>query len=140
MGELANCTRCDELFVKTLRDICKNCYDEEEIAFKKVVAFLRVKKNREATMAVIVEETDVSEKLITKFIKEKRLLTSQFQKLAYRCETCDKEITSGKICLTCSEKLLRDLANESYEEEREKRLKVKKDEHSTIYYSFKKDR
>lgn len=138
MGELANCTRCDELFIKTLRDICKNCYDEEEKAFKAVKSFLRLKKNREATITEIVEEIGVGGKQITKFIKEKRLLTSQFPNLAYECEKCGANITSGKICSNCSEELLRDLDNESRAEKR--RLEVKDDQHSAVYYSFKKDR
>lgn len=137
MGELANCARCDELFVKTLRNICKNCYDQEEAAYKKVSSFLRLRKNREATMSEIVEVTGVTGKLITKFIKEKRLLTSQFPKLSYPCETCGKQIISGKICSTCSEELALELA--TYEGKREKRMKVKEDQHGDAYYSFKKD-
>lgn len=137
MGELANCAQCDQLFYKSLRNICKNCYDEEENAFKKVKDFLRLRKNREATILEVEEETGVNGKLITKFIKEKRLLTSQFPKLAYPCERCGENILSGKICSTCSKELLRDLNIESQSEER--RLEVKEDQHAAIYYSFKKD-
>lgn len=139
MGELANCTRCDELFVKTLRNICKSCYDKEEKAFKTVSQFLRLKKNREATLSEIVEETGISEKMITKFIKEKRLLTSQFPKLGYPCETCGTTITAGKICSACSEELLRDLDSEARENERAERIKERDKKQSAIYYSFKKD-
>ncbi|ASN04722.1 TIGR03826 family flagellar region protein [Virgibacillus necropolis] len=139
MGELANCTRCDELYVKQMRDICKSCYDEEENAFRMVSQFLRLRKNREATLPEVVEETGVSKKLITRFIKEKRLLTSQFPKLAYPCETCDKNIISGKICSACSKELLRDLDNETHEEERAMRLKELENKQSAIYYSFKGD-
>ena len=134
MAELANCDRCDALFVKTVRNICKSCFDEEEKAFKIVRDFLRVKRNREATVTEVVEETGVSGKQITAFIKEKRLLTSQFPKLAYACEKCGANITAGKICSACSKALLQDLADESRKEER--RLEVKEKQHSTIYYSL----
>ncbi|MFZ3576901.1 TIGR03826 family flagellar region protein [Virgibacillus sp. DJP39] len=138
MGELANCKVCNGLFLKTLRDICKDCYEKEETAFKTVSGFLRMKKNREATMVEVVEETGVSGDLIKKFIKEKRLLTSQFPKLGYPCETCGTSIKSGKICSTCSEELLRDLDSEEREAERVKRLK-EKETSKAAYYSFKKD-
>ncbi|WP_404454315.1 hypothetical protein LG329_05365 [Virgibacillus necropolis] len=138
MGELANCTRCNELFVKTLKDICKNCYNEEENAFQKVSRFLRLKKNREATLPEVEEETGVSGQLITKFIKEKRLLTSQFPKLAYPCEKCGNNINTGKLCTACADELLRDLDSETQVAERVKLLKEKENK-QTIYYSFKKD-
>lgn len=138
MGELANCARCDELFLKTIRNICKDCYDEEENAYKIVSDFLRQRKNREATMITVVEETGVSENLITKFIKDKRLLVSQFPKLGYGCETCGNMINAGRICSECSEGLLRELNTDTYENERTKRMKEMKNK-SAVYYSNKKD-
>lgn len=139
MGELANCARCDELFVKSLREICKNCYNEEEKAFKTVNQFLRLRKNREASLTEIVEETGVSGKLITKFIKEKRLLVSQFPNLGYPCEKCGDKIKAGRLCKSCSEELLQNLDNETRENERAKRLK-ETDNKQAVYYSYKKDR
>src|SRR5699024_11374641 len=94
MGELANCSRCNNVFVKTLRDICQQCYREEEEAFETVYRFLSQRKNREATLMEIVEATGVEEELVIKFIKEKRLRTSQFPKLAYPCEKRSEEHTS----------------------------------------------
>ncbi|WP_430790951.1 TIGR03826 family flagellar region protein [Virgibacillus flavescens] len=139
MGELANCTRCDELFMKTLRDVCKNCFEEEERAFKTVSTYLRQRKNRQATLILVEEETGVSSKLITKFIKEKRLLTSQFPKLGYPCDTCDNTITTGRICSTCSDAILSDLDTESEIEQRTERLSKKENENTPIFYSYKKD-
>ncbi|WP_339227322.1 TIGR03826 family flagellar region protein [Oceanobacillus sp. FSL K6-2867] len=114
MAELANCVRCNAVFVKGLCDICRNCYQEEEDAFQTVYRFLRERKNREATLIEIIEATGVGESLIIKFIKEKRLLPSEFPKLAYPCEKCGNEITSGKLCISCTEELKNDLT--AYEE------------------------
>src|SRR5690625_924300 len=101
MADLANCTRCGTVFVKAIRDICQNCYKEEEKAFETVYHFLRQRKNREAAMAEIVEATGVEESWITKFIKEKRLVTSPFPKLNYPCEKCGKPIRRGRLCPGC---------------------------------------
>ncbi|WP_188454141.1 TIGR03826 family flagellar region protein [Virgibacillus oceani] len=133
MAELANCTRCDAVFVKTIREICQKCYKEEERAFDLVYSFLRQRKNREATLMEIVDATEVEEELIIKFIKEKRLRTSQFPKLAYPCEKCGGNIISGKLCSNCSKELLNDLEQH---EQIEKRVSDNKENNSSIYYSI----
>ena len=109
MQSLANCPRCGNVFVKSLREICPSCYKEEEEAFKIVYQFLKKQQNREATIREIVEATEVEEELVIKFVKEKRLRTSQFPKLAYPCDKCGEQITSGKICPRCSTGLLKAL-------------------------------
>lgn len=100
---------------------------------------MRLRKNREASLTEIVEETGVSGKLITKFIKEKRLLVSQFPNLGYPCEKCGDKIKAGRLCKSCSEELLQNLDNETRENERAKRLK-ETDNKQAVYYSYKKDR
>ncbi|MBR3117972.1 MAG: hypothetical protein IKF29_01915 [Oceanobacillus sp.] len=138
MAELANCVRCNTVFVKGLRDICQNCYRKEEEAFQTVYRFLRERKNREATLIEIIEATGVEESLIIKFIKEKRLLPSDFPKLAYPCEKCGNEITSGKLCISCTEELKNDLtAYEKTEKVMEEACK-KSSSNIDTYYAIDK--
>lgn len=138
MAELANCSNCDAVYVKNIRNICQKCYQEEEAAFETVYRFLLPRKNREATMIDIVEATGVEERLIIKFIKEKRLRTSQFPMLAYGCEKCGKNITTGNICTDCSQELLGELTK--FEEEREKSLnrKLIDEKKMDVYYTYDK--
>ncbi|GGB55293.1 hypothetical protein F3157_12070 [Virgibacillus dakarensis] len=136
MAELANCSRCGAVFVKSIRDICQNCYKEEEKAFETVYQFLRIRKNREATLLEIVKATGVEEELIIKFIKDKRLRTSQFPKLAYPCDKCGTAIISGKLCATCSRELLNDLEKQEEMERREVERKERLDKQESIYYTF----
>ena len=130
MAELTNCARCDAVFVKEIRDICRNCYNKEEKAFQTVYQFLRQRKNREATMTEIVEATGVKEAWISKFIKEKRLLTSQFPKLNYPCEKCSSPIIRGRLCSSCSEELKEDLKLH------EKQKKQQNERKQKTYYMF----
>lgn len=44
MAELANCARCNAVFVKGVRSVCQNCYKEEEKEFETVCRFLREQK------------------------------------------------------------------------------------------------
>lgn len=138
MAELANCKRCGSVFVKQFRDICDNCYKEEEDAFQTVKQYLREKKNRTASMLQIVEDTGVDESYITKFIREKRLLISQFPNLAYPCERCGKNITTGRLCSDCQEELVNDLEQHDELEKRKESLKNQRKEKINTYYTIDK--
>lgn len=139
MSELANCINCGTVFVKNIRNICRNCYEEEEKAFETVYRFLLPRKNRQATMIDIVEATGVEEKLIIKFIREKRLRTSQFPMLAYGCERCGKNITTGNICLDCSVELRGELNKYEEEEKRKTKRQLTEEEQTNVYYTFNRD-
>src|SRR5699024_12791400 len=139
MTQLANCARCNEVFVKQLRDICKKCFDQEEEAFRTVYNFLRKRENRQARMMEIVEATGVEEELITKFIREQRLLTSNFPNLSYPCERCGTDITTGKGCDECAQSIIQTVtASERNEEQKINR--GQDEEEISVYYTFDKDR
>ncbi|MFU0789777.1 TIGR03826 family flagellar region protein [Virgibacillus proomii] len=134
MAELANCAQCGNLFLKGTRTICRACYEKEEEAFQKVYQFMRQRKNREATMTEIVEHTGVEEELIIKFIKEKRLLPTEFPNIGYPCSHCGKKITSGNLCQACLEKLRKDL--EQHEELEDRMNEKEEREKKRTYYMF----
>ncbi|RDW16513.1 hypothetical protein CWR48_15825 [Oceanobacillus arenosus] len=138
MAELANCSRCGNLFLKGIRDICQNCYKEEEAAFQTVFKFLQVQKNRTATMIEIVEATNVDESYITKFVKEKRLLPSHFPNLSYPCERCGNGITTGKLCHNCQEELKKELAIHDEIETISEERRIKEKQETNTYYAFNK--
>ena len=112
MADLANCSRCGNVFVKTTRDICQDCFKEEERQFEIVYNFMKKRVNRQATIPEIVEATSVKEDLIIKFVKEKRLRSAQFPNLTYPCDRCGKEIVEGRLCQACSDDLSGDLKHE----------------------------
>lgn len=108
-GQLTNCERCGQLFVKAFRDICPTCYKEEQENFKKVYDFVRKRENRQAAMIDIVKGTGVSEDDISRFIKEGRLRVSNMPNLGYQCESCGKIITAGTLCNDCKKQLAKEL-------------------------------
>jgi flagellar operon protein (TIGR03826 family) len=119
MAELMNCPKCGRLFVKSqFRDVCEQCYREEEALFEKVYQFLRKRENRTATMAQVVKEAGVSERLITKWIKAGRLKLVQFPNLGYPCEKCGKMIREGRICKECNIDLQKQLKQLEQEQQR----------------------
>ncbi|MCU9612988.1 hypothetical protein OEV98_05415 [Caldibacillus lycopersici] len=108
---LANCEKCGELFVKiATRELCNNCFQEEEEAFKKVKEFLADKNNKSASLIEMSERTGVEEDLIYKFIRKGRIQVFNSPNITYPCENCGKEIRSGKLCEECLTEMKEGLA------------------------------
>ncbi|WP_044896016.1 TIGR03826 family flagellar region protein [Bacillus alveayuensis] len=132
MGELANCSKCHALFIKTkFRDICDACYKEEEKAFETVYNFLRKRENRTATLTEVVKGTGVSEELILKFIRQRRIQLTHYPNLGYSCEKCGTIIREGKLCENCTMELKREIERlHKYNEEKSQGNR------QATYYSF----
>lgn len=133
MADLANCTRCGKVFAKQIRDICRECFKKEENDFNIVYHFLQAQKNREATLQNIVKQTGVAEDIIIKFIKSKRLRTSNFPSLAYPCKQCRTEIVAGNLCENCSKKMIQEL--ELHEEKKQEKTNKQP---TNVYFSLDK--
>jgi flagellar operon protein (TIGR03826 family) len=110
MAELGNCPQCGDIYVlNNIRDVCLNCYKEEEADFEKVYQFIRKKQNRTAQMEEVVEATGVQKTLIYKFIKKGRIKLAQFPNLGYPCAKCGTIIREGKLCQSCLSGIQNDL-------------------------------
>ncbi|MGG3572001.1 TIGR03826 family flagellar region protein [Bacillus gobiensis] len=110
MNQLANCPKCNALFVKNeWQSICHACLKVEEKQFDVVYDFLRKQKNRQATLLQVSEETGVREELILKFIRQKRIQLSKFPNLGYPCERCKTIIREQRFCAKCREEMTNQL-------------------------------
>jgi flagellar operon protein (TIGR03826 family) len=109
LGKLANCTRCDALFLMATRDICQKCYMEVEQEYEKCAKFLRKRENRGSTIQQVSEATGVSVKQITRFIKEGRISIADNPNLGYPCENCGIMIRTGNLCDACAGGLKREI-------------------------------
>lgn len=118
MGKLANCSRCDSLFVQAVRDICPKCYEQVEQEYDKCVRFLRKRENRGSNIHQVSEATGVSVKQITKFIKEGRISVAGNPGLGYPCERCGFMIRSGNICDMCMQGLRHEITQQAEVEQR----------------------
>lgn len=134
MGELANCPKCNGLFVQTqLRTVCDTCFKEEENAYETVYQFLRKRENRKAELDVVVEATGVSKELILKFIRQGRIMLSNFPNLGYPCEKCGKTIREERLCNDCKN----DIHKQLNQIEQEKMISERNNQsnHQTTFYS-----
>ena len=110
MNEVSNCPNCNSLFMKTsFRDVCEKCHEEEEKYYDKVYRYIRKKENRTATLHQVMDDTGVSEILLMKFIKSKRLNVKCYPNLGFHCEKCGSIIQEGILCASCMSEFSREL-------------------------------
>lgn len=134
MAELSNCPDCGDIFIKNLfRENCEKCFKEEERMYEIVYQFLRQRKNRAATMDVVIRETGASEKMLYKWIRKGRLQRALFPNLGYPCEKCGNLIQEGKLCKNCISQIKKDL--DIFEEEKNRQQEIQERERSRTYYS-----
>jgi flagellar operon protein (TIGR03826 family) len=124
MPDVINCPSCENLMVRNkFRDVCENCWKEEEKQFDIVYKFIRIRENRTATIPQVIEGTNVDEGLLLKFIKTGRLKIIQFPNLGYPCDSCGTIIRTGKLCDSCASNLREALEIHEKEEERKEELR-----------------
>lgn len=111
-----NCPRCGKIYVKNFRDVCPECVKDIDNQYEKCVKFLR--DYRKGTISELSEATEVSIKQITKFIREGRISIVNAPNMSYPCEVCGTLIRENSICLSCRQRLAKDVSNAREDENR----------------------
>ncbi|MEH6940756.1 TIGR03826 family flagellar region protein [Bacillus sp. JJ722] len=133
MGEIANCPNCSAIFSKSkFRDVCNQCFKEEEKIFEMVYQYIKKRENRTATIEQVIEDTAVEEKLMLKFIKQGRLKPSLYPNLRYKCEKCGGLTREGQLCPDCKEAMVKEL--KSFEAEEKRKEEIKERERRNTYH------
>jgi predicted amidophosphoribosyltransferase len=105
--EVINCPRCNKIFQKTNRSQCPDCTRELDSALARCMEYLR--RNHKADEAQIMQDTGVPVSFIQSWIKDARLLISDYPNLNYPCVSCGKRIRKDKMCMNCLTKFTDDL-------------------------------
>lgn len=96
---LDNCPRCGKLFAKNFKDVCPVCIRDIDKEYLLCADYLREFKG--AIITELSDQTGVSIKQITKFIREGRISMVNAPNLSYPCESCGSLIRESHICDTC---------------------------------------
>lgn len=123
--DVKNCRDCGRLFnyIGGVR-LCGNCKSKLEEKFVEVKEYIRA--NKSATVAVVSEECDVSQKQITQWIREERLEFSEESSVTIQCESCGASIRTGRYCNACRNNLKNDF-NSAYPTVTPQQQKTKRD-------------
>jgi uncharacterized protein len=123
--EIKNCPKCKKTFVKIKEPICPECFKEEEAIFEKTRNF--IKENPKVSLDVVSLELDISVKKIQKYIKEGRIDVSESEGITMKCDSCGKNINSGRYCDKCAQ-IMQNRVYDFLKNEREvKKLTPKKE-------------
>lgn len=112
---LANCPECGKLYVKNLRGMCSDCIKDIERKYEVCNQYLR--ENKGAVITELSEETGVSIKQITVFIREGRISIANAPNMGYPCEVCGTIIRENNMCESCRSRLTKDIRNVYQDEE-----------------------
>lgn len=104
---VANCPRCGKVFQKNIRNLCTACSGELDSALTQCLGFLQ--KNRKSTCEQVSAETGVPSEQIIVWIKEGKMLLSDYPNLNYPCSSCAKPIRQHKLCPDCLMRLNKDI-------------------------------
>jgi len=117
MDNITNCPKCSKVFVKnTLSDICQACVKEADLHCELCIKYLR--EHRGITLKELSDRTEVSLAQIAKFIKEGRISIISHPQISYPCEVCGTDIREKNMCVSCLQKLRKDLSNAKEDEKR----------------------
>lgn len=101
--DVGNCPRCGRLFAKQYYDVCNHCTKEIEAQYEQCKEYLR--EHSGATITQLSDETGVSIKQITKFIREGRISLKDAPNMSYPCESCGVLIREHHLCGECRKRL-----------------------------------
>src|SRR5690606_2276157 len=126
-----NCPRCGKIFAKGFRDVCPACVREIDKEYETCANYLR--ENRGASITELSEETGVSIRQITKFIREGRISLMDAPNLSYPCESCGVLIQSNNLCDSCRNRLVNASKNLFSEESLAQEKKLSEEEVKGVY-------
>jgi flagellar operon protein (TIGR03826 family) len=106
---LVYCPRCDKLYAKTIRDVCNNCHNQLEKEYERCAEYLRQHKG--LNIQQLSDDTEISVKQITRWIREGRISLYNAPNMSYPCESCGTLIRENPICDSCRSRLSRDVKN-----------------------------
>ncbi|MBJ6361924.1 flagellar protein [Paenibacillus sp. GCM10012307] len=104
---LGNCPRCGKLYQLNVRNLCPDCIKEIDKEYETCADKLR--KTPGLSIYELSDETGVSTKQITKFIREGRISIVNAPNMSYPCEVCGTLIRENNICMDCRQRLIKDV-------------------------------
>ncbi|MFD0590655.1 TIGR03826 family flagellar region protein [Paenibacillus sp. GCM10027627] len=103
---LDNCPRCGKLFAKNFRDVCPVCIRDIDKEYQLCADYLREHKG--AIISELTDQTGVTIKQITKFIREGRISMTNAPNMSYPCESCGTLIRESHLCENCRTRFVKD--------------------------------
>lgn len=103
LGEIVNCKECNKIFNKiSSEDLCHVCRKKDDELLKEVSRFIRRRKERIESVEIILENFDVTESQLYKWVREKKLHSANLKLKIDKCKMCEVKINYEGLCDDCS--------------------------------------
>ena len=99
------------------------------------VTIAKIYENKDATLAQISEENEVSVPQLRQWIREERLSFTADSVIGLECEKCGAIIKTGRFCDKCKKEVANNLES-VYKHEPKPKPEVKKDAHERAKMRF----
>ena len=104
---LSSCRKCGCVYAHAFSDVCNGCLKVEQQSMDDLAAYLRLRPG--AHINDVIKEKQIPESLMLKFIRTGQVKRRDLN-VFYPCRLCDATIDKGEMCLSCSEKLNKQIA------------------------------
>lgn len=132
--EVRTCRSCGRLFNYISGPTrCPACMEALEKKFQEVKTYIW--EHKDATIAQISEDMDVSTNQLRQWVREERLSFSDDSPVGLECEMCGATIKTGRFCANCKGKLNQTLSSAlTPKETKEPRIKDYGDRKNKMRY------
>lgn len=104
---VANRPRCGKVFQKNLRNQCADCSRHLDSQLQGCLDYLR--RNYRSTNEQLYAAVGITSEQMFAWIKEGKLLLTDYPNLSYSCGSCMKPIRQHKLCQDCTYRIKRDI-------------------------------
>ncbi|MBP1962039.1 flagellar protein [Paenibacillus aceris] len=104
---VANCPRCGKVFQKNLRNQCADCSRSIDSLLQGCLDYLR--RNHRSTNEQLNAAIGITSEQMYAWIKEGKLLLTDYPNLNYPCASCTKLIRQHKLCQDCTFRINREI-------------------------------
>jgi ribosomal protein L32 len=100
---LTRCPKCGEVFAREKFSICNSCRQKENEKIDLIRRY--VNHNPDATVEELERISGIPHEAMMTLVREGKLTGIDVLQIVLTCEECGVEITSGRFCKRCSERL-----------------------------------
>lgn len=107
--DVRTCRKCGRLFNYLFgTNLCPACKNSLEKDYERTRDYIR--DNPGASIKAVADECEVTIAQIEQWVRDGRLEFSRISGVVFTCESCGKQISSGKYCEACTNGLIEGLS------------------------------
>ncbi|WP_276355897.1 hypothetical protein [Cohnella caldifontis] len=104
-----HCPSCGKIYQKNMRNLCSDCSAMEDRDYRQLERALM--RNRFLNTEEAAAAAEVPAEKIRGWIRSGKLRLGDYPNLADQCDLCKAPTRTGRLCLSCSNRIKNELAH-----------------------------